>query len=73
VADTYAWVLMKNHFHLLVRIKKKAGIGFLLAIAPSVDLNPDGGEDKTHFVDYLHPKTLAGSKTTERVGLSSKK
>ncbi len=22
VADTYAWVLMKNHFHLLVRIKE---------------------------------------------------
>ena len=21
VAETYAWVLMKNHFHLLVRIK----------------------------------------------------
>lgn len=23
VADTYAWVLMKNHFHLLVRIKEE--------------------------------------------------
>ncbi len=23
VADTFAWVLMKNHFHLLVRIKKR--------------------------------------------------
>jgi len=23
VADTYAWVLMKNHFHFLVRIKEK--------------------------------------------------
>ena len=22
VADTYAWVLMKNHFHFLVRIKE---------------------------------------------------
>ncbi|MFA9388757.1 MAG: hypothetical protein ACERKD_03065 [Prolixibacteraceae bacterium] len=21
IADTFAWVLMKNHFHLLVRIK----------------------------------------------------
>lgn len=29
VADTYAWVLMKNHFHLLVRIKEEAEIGFL--------------------------------------------
>lgn len=23
IADTYAWCLMKNHFHLLVRIKEK--------------------------------------------------
>ena len=23
VADTFAWVLMRNHFHLLVRIKKR--------------------------------------------------
>ena len=29
VADTYAWCLMKNHFHLLVRIKEKHEIGFL--------------------------------------------
>lgn len=26
VADTYAWVLMKNHFHLLVRIMEEADI-----------------------------------------------
>ncbi|HZK96916.1 MAG TPA: prolipoprotein diacylglyceryl transferase family protein [Prolixibacteraceae bacterium] len=26
VADTYAWVLMKNHFHLLVRIKEEVEI-----------------------------------------------
>jgi len=26
VADTFAWVLMKNHFHLLVRIKNEAEI-----------------------------------------------
>ena len=44
VADTYAWVLMKNHFHLLVRIKEEAEIGFLSAAAPSVVQNPDGGE-----------------------------
>jgi REP element-mobilizing transposase RayT len=26
VADTYAWVLMKNHFHLLVRIKENINV-----------------------------------------------
>ncbi len=29
IADTYAWCLMKNHFHLLVRIKEEHEIGFL--------------------------------------------
>jgi putative transposase len=24
IADTYSWVLMPNHFHLLVRIKEEA-------------------------------------------------
>lgn len=28
VAETFAWVLMKNHFHLLVRIKKENEISF---------------------------------------------
>ena len=29
VAETYAWCLMKNHFHLLLRIKNEDEIGFL--------------------------------------------
>jgi len=29
VADTYAWVLMKNHFHFLVRVKDEVEIQFL--------------------------------------------
>ncbi|MHC1702393.1 MAG: transposase [Tenuifilaceae bacterium] len=29
VADTYAWCLMPNHFHILVRIKDETDIGFL--------------------------------------------
>ncbi len=29
VAETYAWCLMPNHFHLLVRIKDEAEIGFI--------------------------------------------
>jgi putative transposase len=30
VADTYAWVLMKNHFHFLVKIKKEEDIPFMV-------------------------------------------
>ncbi len=29
VAETYAWVLMPNHFYLLVRIKDEDEIGFI--------------------------------------------
>ena len=29
VADTYAWCLMGNHFHLLLRIKNEEEIGFI--------------------------------------------
>ena len=29
IADTFAWCMMKNHFHLLVRIKEEHEIGFL--------------------------------------------
>jgi len=29
IADTFAWCLMKNHFHVLIRIKDKHEIGYL--------------------------------------------
>lgn len=32
VAETYAWCLMGNHFHFLVRIKEKKEIGFYLPL-----------------------------------------
>ncbi|MCK4661807.1 MAG: hypothetical protein KAT68_02995 [Bacteroidales bacterium] len=32
VADIFAWVLMGNHFHFLVRIKSKNEIGYLLPL-----------------------------------------
>lgn len=37
MADTYAWALMPNHFHFLVRIKQKEEI-------PTVVVNPEGAE-----------------------------
>ena len=49
VADTFAWCMMKNHFHVLVRIKSKDEIGFL-------DSRDSKSEDlprkwKTYFPD----------------------
>ena len=43
IADTYTWVLMKNHFHLLVRIKEEEKIGSYLP------LNSDGSNDSVRF------------------------
>ncbi len=40
IADTYAWCLMGNHFHLLVRIKEEREIGYL----PQKKPNPDRSE-----------------------------
>jgi len=57
IADTYAWVLMPNHFHFLVRIKDEVNIGFnfrkqiireesaqrieMQSLISSSDFNPD--------------------------------
>ena len=35
IAETYAWCLMKNHFHLLVRIKENGEINVEKKILPS--------------------------------------
>ena len=58
VAETFAWVLMPNHFHLLVKVKEETDIRFIpfkslsgLPTAereagdktPSEVINPDGG------------------------------
>ena len=58
VAETFAWVLMPNHFHLLVKVKEESEIGFIppkilsgystterikMSATPSAVLYPDGG------------------------------
>ena len=43
VADTFAWVLMPNHFHLLIRIKSEKEIGIYK------HLNSDGSKDSVRF------------------------
>ncbi len=46
VAETFAWCLMKNHFHILVRIKEDHEIGFLGLI--------DKKEAETFQKAYIH-------------------
>ena len=61
VAETFAWVLMPNHFHLLIRVKEEAAIEFIPYKSlsgkqttereagdktPSEVINPDGGSKK---------------------------
>lgn len=45
VADTYAWCLMKNHFHLLVRIKEEAEV--VASFTPDRVRNPVRGNITT--------------------------
>jgi putative transposase len=63
IADTYAWVLMKNHFHLLIRIKDREDIGEY-KIRPFNCLNADGTLDYIRFKDEKWetiPGNLSGS------------
>ena len=60
IADIYAWVLMSNHFHFLVRIKDEEEIGYFISLnksfSKSVDYrNKDKNKWKT--VDLRESKT----------------
>lgn len=57
IADTFAWVLMPNHFHLLIRIKSEKEIGIYK------NLNSDGAKTLSGFKlnqteTYQSPKDL---------------
>ncbi len=45
IAETYAWVLMKNHFHLLVRIKEESEV--VDSFTPDRVQNPVRGNNPT--------------------------
>lgn len=42
IADTYAWCLLKNHFHVLVRIKEKEEVEFVPIKRQSPTTPPSG-------------------------------
>ncbi|MBI9052733.1 MAG: hypothetical protein JEY96_02885 [Bacteroidales bacterium] len=45
IANTYAWCLMTNHFHFLIRIKEEDEIGYY----KSLDSNSNGSNDSVRF------------------------
>lgn len=60
IADTYAWVLMPNHFHLLIRIKTEEEIGIYK------NLNSDGSNDSLKF-QTKPDENLSESEEPDRV------
>ena len=71
IADTYAWVLMKNHFHLLVRIREEEEIGLNELPNPVRVQNPDRVKIKPphlYFSHLFNSYTQAYNKMYERTG-----
>ena len=75
VADTYAWCLMPNHFHLLVRIKEEGeelNLKEVDILTPVRVLNPDRGSDKRpihlNFSDLFNSYSQAINKQEIRTG-----
>ncbi|RXQ95011.1 hypothetical protein EO244_08140 [Ancylomarina salipaludis] len=62
IADTFAWVLMPNHFHLLIRIKSEKEIGIYK------NLNSDGAKDSVRFQTKPNGN-LSESEGPDRVGI----
>jgi len=56
VAETYSWVLMRNHFHVLLRIKEEEEIGFIPVKTTSNNKTRSGY--KTAEREYFSTKRL---------------
>lgn len=70
IADTFAWVLMKNHFHFLVRIKAEAEIDY---IKPKKDTTQEYPVKKKYnpsqqFGNLFNAYTKAFNKRYSRTG-----
>lgn len=68
VVDTFAWVLMPNHFHFLVRIKEKENT--VSTNTPDRVLNPVRGQVKPsqHFSNLFNAYAQAYNKQNQRHG-----
>ena len=66
VADTFAWVLMPNHFHFLVRLKQEVEVE--LPATPDRVQNPVRGNASLQFSKLFNSYAQAFNKRTGRHG-----
>jgi putative transposase len=65
IAETYAWVFMPNHFHLLVRIREKDEIGTMKRSMKPI--NPEKSPHQ-YFSNLFNAYTKAVNKCNQRTG-----
>lgn len=72
IADTFAWAFMKNHFHLLLRIKDEAeildGTNFESILYPSADPNVSIKKPHQYFSNFFNAYAKAINKQTGEKG-----
>ena len=67
IAETYAWCLMKNHFHFLVYIKESAEVDVTKLEYSSTD-KPKAVSASKQFSNLFNAYTLAMNKRYKRTG-----
>ena len=73
IAETFAWALLKNHFHLLVRIKNEPEIN-LASLPVPTNINSFQSEERTlkkfhlYFSDFFNSYAKAYNKQEGRTG-----
>ena len=72
IAETYAWVMLKNHFHLLVRIREEAEIRLsqlpVPVKEPALDKPPVLKNPHLYFSDLFNAYSQAINKQENRTG-----
>jgi len=67
IAETYAWCLLKNHFHLLVRIKDKSEINNIELRYSTIE-KPKSIDPSRQFSHLFNAYTQAINKRYDRTG-----
>ncbi|SHF99563.1 hypothetical protein SAMN05444274_11739 [Mariniphaga anaerophila] len=64
VADTFAWVLMRNHFHFLVRIRKEEEISFMGTQTPEGRKDTSGSA--TNLSVSFRPESVSNTQNISK-------